>query len=164
MRARIVWNISIYSKIQRTAGAGLATPAASLRTFSNALPLAAGEAVARKDEAGDRHRAGQVDGAMSKRLAEMTEESIDTGGSSAMKNVESAGFSEELKKQLEARIAGDAFRSQNQRAFAEAEMPVRDLVHHFLPMYDFSQQAVIRRQGHSRSSHSPAMDWLRISP
>ena len=66
---------------------------------------------------------------MSRRLKEMTEETIDVGGSSAAKNVEAAGFSEELKKQLESRIADSAFRSQNQRAFAEVEVPVcnRDL-------------------------------------
>lgn len=61
---------------------------------------------------------------MSRRLVEMTEESIDSGGSSAARNIEAAGFSEELKKQLESRITDSAFRSQNQRAFAEAEMPV----------------------------------------
>ena len=61
---------------------------------------------------------------MSRRLAEMTEETIESGGSSAAKNVESAGFSEELKKQLEKRIAQGAFQSQNQTAFTGAEIPV----------------------------------------
>lgn len=164
MRARIVWKISISSILQCTVNTGLAIQAASFRTFSNAPPLAAGETVARKDGAGDGPSAGQEKGAMSRRLAEMTEESVDTAGSSAMRNVESAGFSEELKNQLEARIAGDAFRSHNQRAFAEAEMPVRDLVCLFLPTYDFSQQAVVRRQGYSRSSRSSTLDWFRINP
>jgi hypothetical protein len=61
---------------------------------------------------------------MTRRLAEMTEESVDIGGLSAAKNVEAAGFSNELKKQLESRIADSAFRSQNQRAFVEVDLPV----------------------------------------
>lgn len=63
----------------------------------------------------------------------MTEETIDSGGSSAIKNVEAAGFSEELKKQLESRIADSAFRSQNQKAFAEAELPVH--IHVYIPPF-----------------------------
>ena len=61
---------------------------------------------------------------MSRRLAEMTEQSIESGERSAAKNVQAAGFSEELKKQLEARIEEGAFRSQNLRATTEADIPV----------------------------------------
>lgn len=61
---------------------------------------------------------------MSRRLSEMTEESMETGGRSARKAVEEAGFSEELKRQLEDRIAQASFRSTNQQAISEAEMPV----------------------------------------
>ena len=60
---------------------------------------------------------------MSRRLAGMAEDSIDSGDRSARKAVEEAGFSEELKKQLEDRIARASFRSQNPQAFAEVEMP-----------------------------------------
>lgn len=45
-------------------------------------------------------------GAMSRRLAEMTEEVLEGGGRSARKAVEEAGFDEELKRKLEERIAG----------------------------------------------------------
>ena len=62
-------------------------------------------------------------GAMSKRLAEMTEETMETGGRSARKAMDEAGFSEDLKKQLEERIAESTFRSQNQQALSQAEMP-----------------------------------------
>lgn len=55
----------------------------------------------------------------------MTEETMETGGRSAQKAMNEAGFSEELKKQLESRIAETTFRSQNQQALSQAEMPVR---------------------------------------
>lgn len=61
---------------------------------------------------------------MSRRLGEMTEQTIESGGRSAAKNVREAGFSEELKAQLEARISEGAFRSQNLRAITDAELPV----------------------------------------
>ena len=64
-------------------------------------------------------------GRMSARLARMTEESIEQGGQSAKKTVEEAGFSEDLKRQLEARIQQSAFKSENAVAFAQTNMPVR---------------------------------------
>lgn len=72
------------------------------------------------------HRDAQKEkGAMSRRLEDMAEETIDFGGPSAARNVAAAGFSEDLKRQLEGRIADSTFRSQNQRAFAETELPVQ---------------------------------------
>ena len=99
---------------------------------------------------------------MSRRLAEMTEETIDSGEKSAAKNVQAAGFSEELKKQLEARIEEGAFRNQNQRAMAESEMPVG--FHHGPIIFSLSLRIVFRRQRHSRSSDSTTMDGLGIAP
>ena len=61
---------------------------------------------------------------MSRRLADMTDESIEQGGRSAQKAVGEAGFSEELKRQLEARIADSKFKGENPAAFAQANMPV----------------------------------------
>ena len=61
---------------------------------------------------------------MSRRLAEMTDESIEQGGRSAQKAVEEAGFSEELKRRLEARIVDGKFKSENPAAFAQIKMPV----------------------------------------
>jgi hypothetical protein len=162
MRARIIRTCSSFRRIQRIKAAGLATPAAAFRTFKSAPPHALREAAARTDGQDDRRKGAEEAGAMSRRLAEMTEESIDTGGTSAAKNVEAAGFSEELKKQLESRIADGAFRSQNQRAFAEVELPVCS--HPIFPDFtsSFLQQTVLRRQRHSRSSHSSTMVRFRI--
>lgn len=62
---------------------------------------------------------------MSRRLSEMAEDSIDSGDRSARKAVEEAGFSEELKRQLEDRIAGTSSRSQHPQAFSEVDLSVR---------------------------------------
>ena len=61
---------------------------------------------------------------MSRRLSEMTEESMETGGRSAQKAIKEAGFSEDLKRELEEKIARSSFRAENQQAFSIAELPV----------------------------------------
>lgn len=66
----------------------------------------------------------QSGGAMSRRLSEMTEETIEHGGRSAQKAVDEAGFSDELKRRLEAKIADGNFRSEHPAAFASLDMPV----------------------------------------
>ncbi|PVH93583.1 hypothetical protein DM02DRAFT_541247 [Periconia macrospinosa] len=53
----------------------------------------------------------------------MSEEALETGGRSAQNTISSAGFSEDLKKQLEERIASANFRAENRAAFVEAELP-----------------------------------------
>lgn len=61
-------------------------------------------------------------GAMSRRLAEATEDALLTGGRAGRKAVEEAGFSEELKGKLLERLEAHKFRSENASAFAEAEV------------------------------------------
>ncbi|KAL2431603.1 hypothetical protein ABEF95_012251 [Exophiala dermatitidis] len=65
----------------------------------------------------------QEEGAMSRRLAEMAEETIDTGSRSDRRLIQEAGFSDDLKKQLEERIAQTEFAAQNQRAASVVNMP-----------------------------------------
>lgn len=62
---------------------------------------------------------------MSRRLEEMTEKTVEQGGHSAQKAVEEAGFSEELKRGLEARIADSKFKAENPAVFAQVNLPVR---------------------------------------
>ncbi|KAK1042106.1 hypothetical protein LTS16_009068 [Friedmanniomyces endolithicus] len=62
-------------------------------------------------------------GALSRRLEQMSEESLETGGKSAIKAVEEAGFGEDLKRQLEEKIASTSFRNENANAFAQAGLP-----------------------------------------
>ena len=68
---------------------------------------------------------GQEKGRMSRRLAQITDDLIEQDGRSAKKAVEEGGFSEELKKKLEARLQESSFRSENAAAFAYVSLPVR---------------------------------------
>lgn len=62
-------------------------------------------------------------GAMSRRLSQMSEENLETGGRSARKAVEEAGFDEELKRRLEQKIASANFSNDNAQALAQANLP-----------------------------------------
>lgn len=57
----------------------------------------------------------------------MTEDAMLEGGRSARRNIEHAGFSEELKKQLEERVAAAAFKSEHAAAHSIVDMPVCDV-------------------------------------
>lgn len=81
-------------------------------------------------ENGEHHKDGggvgahkKDEGAMTRRLRDMSNEAIEAGGRSAQKTVSEAGFSEDLKRQLEERIASANFRAEHRNAFAEAELP-----------------------------------------
>lgn len=63
-------------------------------------------------------------GAMSRRLQQMTEQSLDDSGVRAGKSIEEGGFSEELKKKLESRITESIIRTENVQAFAQVDMLV----------------------------------------
>ncbi|KAI1471671.1 uncharacterized protein F4812DRAFT_188219 [Daldinia caldariorum] len=62
-------------------------------------------------------------GPMSRRLEEATEEALLTGGTAGRRSIEHAGFSDELKERLLAKVKDAEFRSENAAAFAEAGMP-----------------------------------------
>ena len=68
--------------------------------------------------------AGKDEGAMSRRLEEMTQEGLESSGLRADKVVQESGFSEELKRKLEARILDSKFRSDHPAAFVAMNMPV----------------------------------------
>jgi len=99
------------------------------RPFTSSRPLPQQAQLKTKDEAEGENSGGspnerQTTGRMSERLAQMTEESIEQGGRGAEKAVEDSGFSEELKRRLEAKILDSKFKSDNPAAFAQANMPV----------------------------------------
>ena len=77
-----------------------------------------------KDEE-ESHRGNDDEGAMSRRLSELTNESFEHGGRAARKAMDEAGFSEDLKQRLIAKIEDSKFRSENPAAFAQLDMPVR---------------------------------------
>ncbi|KAJ5586861.1 uncharacterized protein N7459_002626 [Penicillium hispanicum] len=65
----------------------------------------------------------QEEGAMARRLSQMTEDAMLEGGRSARRNIEHAGFSEELKKQLEERVQAASFKSEHAAAHSILDMP-----------------------------------------
>ena len=62
------------------------------------------------------------EGAITRRLSQMTDESLESGGKAARKAIEDAGFSEELKKRLEAKIIDSQFRNENASALSQASL------------------------------------------
>ncbi|EED16766.1 conserved hypothetical protein [Talaromyces stipitatus ATCC 10500] len=80
----------------------------------------------RKDEKpsnGSEPSESKQEGALSRRLAEMTEESLLEGGRSAHKNLQEAGFSDDLKRALEEKIKAASFKSENAQAFSVLNTP-----------------------------------------
>ncbi|KAI0389386.1 hypothetical protein F5Y17DRAFT_125323 [Xylariaceae sp. FL0594] len=63
---------------------------------------------------------GSEPGRLARRLEEATEEVLLTGGKAGRRAVEDAGFSEELKERLFAKVKDAEFRSEHAAAFAEA--------------------------------------------
>ncbi|KAJ5085957.1 hypothetical protein N7532_010728 [Penicillium argentinense] len=61
--------------------------------------------------------------AMSRRLEKMTEDAILEGGRAARRNIEHAGFSEDLKRQLEERVKAASFKSEHAAAHSILDMP-----------------------------------------
>lgn len=64
-----------------------------------------------------KHDSEKEEGAFTRRMREMSEDALESGGHSAIKAVEEAGFSADLKAQLEQRIAAANLRS------SEADLP-----------------------------------------
>ncbi|CAK43693.1 uncharacterized protein An01g03270 [Aspergillus niger] len=62
-------------------------------------------------------------GAMARRLSDMTEQAMLEGGRSAQRNMQQAGFSDELKQQLEERVAAAAFKNEYATAHSIVDMP-----------------------------------------
>ncbi|KAK6382879.1 hypothetical protein LTS17_003549 [Exophiala oligosperma] len=92
------------------------------RTFSS-TSFVADEKPSGSIETQNNVRNEQEKGAMSRRLADMAEETMDTGSKSDRKLMKEAGFSEELKAQLEQRIAQTSFDAENQQAISQVTMP-----------------------------------------
>lgn len=72
----------------------------------------------------DESKKEEEQGAMARRLSEMTEQAVLEGGRSAQRNMQQAGFSDELKQQLEERVAAAAFKNEYAAAHSIVDMPV----------------------------------------
>ncbi|OJI87107.1 hypothetical protein ASPTUDRAFT_116966 [Aspergillus tubingensis CBS 134.48] len=71
----------------------------------------------------DESKKEEEQGAMARRLSEMTEQAVLEGGRSAQRNMQQAGFSDELKQQLEERVAAAAFKNEYAAAHSIVDMP-----------------------------------------
>ncbi|KIV81106.1 hypothetical protein PV11_08553 [Exophiala sideris] len=129
-----LWTCSRCLRAQRLRGPGTNAPRSQLRTViqysrpfsatawsNNEKPPAPSTNAASDAASGSRDE--QEQGAMSRRLAEMAEDTMDTGSKSDRKLMKEAGFSDDLKKQLEERIAQTTFAAENQRAISQVTMP-----------------------------------------
>jgi hypothetical protein len=110
-------------------------PGGSIRSYANAatqskepegreneqLPLKKAE----KQDGG--RKEDEEEGALTRRLREMSEEALEAGGHSALKAVEEAGFSADLKAQLEHRISAANLKSSTADLPASASRHTRDL-------------------------------------
>jgi hypothetical protein len=114
-----------------------ALPITTSRSFSKLSPLRSSQSSRTVEETEDKEsieakipnpkpttsgNAKKEEGAMSRRLAEATEDAVLEGGRAGRKAVEEAGFSEELKQKLLEKVTAHKFRSENATAFAEAGM------------------------------------------
>lgn len=79
---------------------------------------------AKKQEDSSAQDRPKEDSAMARRLSEMTEDALVEGGRSAQKNIQEAGFSEDLKEKLLERVAASTFKSDYATAHSIADMPV----------------------------------------
>ncbi|KAK4948180.1 hypothetical protein LTR10_013235 [Elasticomyces elasticus] len=129
-----LWTCSRCLRAQRLRGSGMNAPRSQLRTViqysrpfsatawsNNEKPPAPSTNIASDVASGSRDE--QEQGAMSRRLAEMAEDTMNTGSKSDRKLMKEAGFSDDLKKQLEERIAQTTFAAENQRAISQVTMP-----------------------------------------
>src|ERR1700712_5713440 len=96
---------------------------ASLLTPHVSVPIRTYSTTPEQDGSSKETNVDERQGAMSRRLSQMSEENLEIGGSSARKAVAEAGFDEELRKRLEEKIAAADIRNEHPEAFARAELP-----------------------------------------
>lgn len=125
---KVTWTCSscLRAQGQRNAALNHSAPhALSIRAFRTATRLNDEQKHNTTEE--NETKSGDTEsekGALSRRLSEMAEDAMNTGSKSDRKTMADAGFSEELKRKLEERIAQASFASENQKAMSEVNMPV----------------------------------------
>ncbi|KAF2264667.1 hypothetical protein CC78DRAFT_463241 [Lojkania enalia] len=102
--------------------------AASARCFADSTPQPRENDVSAPGEEGNGVRepadaVNREDGAMSRQLRSMSESALESNTRGARKTIAEAGFSEDLKRQLEERIASANFRAEHRSAFTEVALP-----------------------------------------
>lgn len=110
-----------------------ALTAPTSRRFSAACPLnqtpSPSTTESEEKEKKDGTEKEEKDSPMARRLSQMTEDAMLEGGRSARRNMEQAGFSEELKNQLAERVAAASFKSDYAAAHSIVDLPVCERCH-----------------------------------
>ena len=119
--SKTIWTCSRCLRSQQRLVALAATTRAPRQAFSSASPHDAKGEKSKQDGAVNEEK---DQGALSRRLSEMAEETMDTGSKSDRTLMQDMAFSDDLKKQLEERIAQTSFKAENQQAFSQASLPV----------------------------------------
>lgn len=116
-------------RIKRPRNRLVAGQLATRRLFADAATQR--KDVSDKQEQGEEQKLAAKDeeneGAFTRRMRAMSEEALESGGHGARKAVEEAGFSAELKAQLEQRIAAASLQSPEVSLPASASRHTRDL-------------------------------------
>ena len=99
-------------------------PATIPRYYSTTRPRRQNENPQAKETQNKSSENEEEQGSFSRKLSQMTEDAILEGGRSTRKNMEQAGFSDDLKKELEERIAATSFKSEYAAAHSIVNMPV----------------------------------------
>lgn len=99
-----------------------------LRSFSPDPEQSTAETLKSRGNKDEKHeqedKEEEEPGAMSRRLAQMMDGTIEQGGRSAQRSVDEAGFSEELRSRLEAKLLDSRFKSDHPAAFSQLSIPV----------------------------------------
>jgi hypothetical protein len=103
-----------------------------VRRYAQAAIQARDHDEGQQDKASEREQDGsrgeeKKEGAFTRRMRDLSEEALESGGYSALKVVDEAGFSADLKSQLESRIAAANLRSSEADLPASASRHTRDL-------------------------------------
>ena len=115
------WTCSRCLRTQQRLVARATRSSGPQRAFTSTLPRNENRAQSKQDAQAKEEK---EEGALSRRLAEMAEETMDTGSKSDRKLMQDMAFSDDLRKQLEDRIAQTAFKGDNQQALSQANIPV----------------------------------------
>ncbi|RMZ79524.1 hypothetical protein DV737_g3363, partial [Chaetothyriales sp. CBS 132003] len=118
--AASLWKCTQCVRSQKRLAALSVARGAPRRALTNTPPL-----YTRAEKPNGNETAGEEkeQGALSRRLVEMAEETIDTGSRGDRKLMQDMAFSDDLKKQLEERIAQASFKAENQQALSQTSAP-----------------------------------------
>ncbi|KAJ5740570.1 hypothetical protein N7493_000442 [Penicillium malachiteum] len=120
MSGKQIWGSRIRSSLASRATIAPVRPIPEIRSRYNS---SSSKETAQNDGNKRDNDGEKEEGAMARRLSQMTEDALLEGGRAARRNIEHAGFSEDLKRQLEERVKAASFKSEHAAAHSILDMP-----------------------------------------